>query len=186
MSCLLVNQTYIRIHHLLCAVHMRGDTCNMLTQTQPSSLLCATVMHDNFMPGCHIKPSAQVVWPIVGQEIVNGATGAGDRRSQEDESTCTVMTVILKTIGRKYSAYMSKRAPRAAASSPRIRHACLDTADRLHNTSHAKCLNLHMHRQNVATEVLMCDVWQSSSFRLRPLNGLQYKQLLLLCHHKLC
>ena len=45
--------------------------------------------------------------------------------------TCTVMTVILKMIGRKYKAYISKRAPRAAANSPRIRQACLDTADRL-------------------------------------------------------
>ena len=47
--------------------------------------------------------------------------------------TCTVMTVILKMIGRKYKAYISKRAPRAAANSPRIRQACLDTADRLHD-----------------------------------------------------
>lgn len=49
------------------------------------------------------------------------------------ECTCTVMTVILKMIGRKYKAYISKRAPRAAAKSPRIRQACLDTADRLHD-----------------------------------------------------
>jgi photosystem I P700 chlorophyll a apoprotein A1 len=25
----------------------------------------------------HIKPSAQVVWPIVGQEILNGDVGGG-------------------------------------------------------------------------------------------------------------
>ena len=47
------------------------------------------------------------------------------------EVTCTVMTVILKMMGRKYRAYMSKQGPRAAASSPSMRHACLDTADRL-------------------------------------------------------
>ena len=53
--------------------------------------------------------------------------------------TCTVMTVILKMIGRKYKAYMSKRAPRAAANSPRIRQACLDTADRLCDSRDLRC-----------------------------------------------
>ncbi len=45
------------------------------------------------------------------------------------------MTVILKMMGRKYRAYMSKRAPRAADSSPKMRQACLETADRLHHAS---------------------------------------------------
>ncbi|WP_425268103.1 hypothetical protein [Enterobacter hormaechei] len=30
----------------------------------------------------HIKPSAQVVWPIVGQEILNGDVGGGFRGIQ--------------------------------------------------------------------------------------------------------
>ena len=48
------------------------------------------------------------------------------------------MTVILKMMGKKYRAYMSKRAPRAADSSPRMRQACLETADRLHHPSHCQ------------------------------------------------
>ncbi|CAN1364402.1 Photosystem I P700 chlorophyll a apoprotein A1, partial [Linum perenne] len=30
----------------------------------------------------HIRPSAQVVWPIVGQEILNGDVGGGFRGIQ--------------------------------------------------------------------------------------------------------
>lgn len=55
--------------------------------------------------------------------------------TQHGKLTCTVMTVILKMMGRKYRAYMSKRAPRAADSSPRMRQACLETADRLQHAS---------------------------------------------------
>ena len=45
--------------------------------------------------------------------------------------TCTVKTVILKMMGRKYRACTSKREPRAAAKVLKLRHATLDTADRL-------------------------------------------------------
>jgi len=31
----------------------------------------------------HIKPSAQVVWPIVGQEILNGDVGGGFPRNSD-------------------------------------------------------------------------------------------------------
>lgn len=48
-----------------------------------------------------------------------------------DVLTCTVKTVTLKMIGRKYRACTSKREPNAAAKLIKLRQATLDTADRL-------------------------------------------------------
>jgi hypothetical protein len=33
--------------------------------------------YEAWLDPTHIKPSAQVVWPIVGQEILNGDVGGG-------------------------------------------------------------------------------------------------------------
>jgi len=42
----------------------------------------------------HIKPSAQVVWPIVGQEILNGDEDSKEFKSRQDSSSFGVEVVL--------------------------------------------------------------------------------------------
>ena len=72
----------------------------------------------------HIGPSAQVVWPIVGQEILNGGVGGGFRGIQITSGffqiwrASRITSLSRKTIGREFQSGMRAHSKRFHTQQP--------------------------------------------------------------------